>query len=74
MERPSLSSGPKIRQEEENLHREAESCGTEKANYHCRESALAPRPLEARVLLELPGLDCALRPTPRKSPQRWKIR
>jgi len=47
MERPSFSSGSKIRQEAENLHRGAEIRGTEKANYHFRQPTLSPRLLES---------------------------
>jgi len=50
MERPSFSSGSKIRQGAENLHRDAESGGTENANYHFRHSALTLQLLEFYVL------------------------
>jgi len=45
-EQPSFGSGSKIRQEAADLHREAESRGTEKANNHFRHLVLAPRLIE----------------------------
>jgi len=46
MKRPSFNCGSKIRQEAADLHRDAESRGTEKANYHFCHSAFAPQLLE----------------------------
>jgi len=57
MEQPSFRSRSKIRREAADLHRDAESCGTEKAPL----PSVSPRSTAPRVLPEYPRLDRALR-------------